>query len=77
MTIKKSIFSKKNSEWQMMNLNNSKTNSGFKAIFDPSHHYENYPDKKNVYKESILVAASSPSVNSWIVKITIGPLITV
>ena len=36
----------------MMNLNNSKTNSGFKAIFDPSHHYENYPDKKMCIKEA-------------------------
>ena len=30
----------------MMNLNNSKTNSCFKAIFDRSDPYENYPDKK-------------------------------
>ena len=32
---------------------------------------------KNVYEESILVAASNPCVNSQISKMTIGPGITV
>ena len=44
----------------MMSLNNSKKNSCCSAIFHSSSPYENHPDKKNIYKESILVATSSP-----------------
>ena len=43
-TIKKSIFSKQNSEWQIKSLNHSQNNSCFSAAFDHSDLYENYPE---------------------------------
>ena len=61
----------------MMSLNNSTNSSCFSAIFDSSDPYENYLDKKNGYRESILVAVSKPDVNTRIAKITIGSGITV
>ena len=61
----------------MVSLIKSLKNSCFSAIFDPFDPFENYPDKKNVYIESNLIAASSPCVNARIAKMTIGPGITV
>ena len=53
-----------------MGLNNSINNSCFSAIFDPSDPCENYHGKKkNLYKERILVAVSSPCVNAQIAKL--------
>ena len=46
----------------MMSLNKSEKNC-FSVVFDPSDSYENRPDE-NVYKESILAAASSPCINA-------------
>ena len=37
----------------MINLNNSKKNSCFSAIFEPSDVYENYPDKKIYIKKEV------------------------
>ena len=61
----------------MMSRNNSANNSCFSAIFDPSNPNENYSDKKNVYKESILVAALNLYANARIAKVTLDPGITV
>ena len=36
----------------------------FSAIFDFFNPYENYPDEKNVFKESILIAASNQCINA-------------
>ena len=37
--------------------------SWFSQIFDPFDSYENYPEEKNRYRESILVTASSRHKN--------------
>ena len=54
-----------------MILNNSINNSFVSATLGPSYPYENYPDKKNLYKKHILVAASSSCINARIAKMTI------
>ena len=44
--------------------------SCFSQIFDPFDSYENYPEEKNRYRESILVAASSRRGNAHIAEMT-------
>ena len=46
MTIKKSHL------YQIMNLNNSLKKYCFSAIFDPSYHSKNYPNKKGYIKKA-------------------------